>query len=285
VPLTYNELYIEMRRALKDAGVGAFSLEARLLLALAAEKTPEALLSSLGLYTSPDIMARARDFLARRVEGEPAAYILGEWEFYGLPLLVTPEVLIPRIDTEVLAQFAIDALRGREKARVMDLCCGSGCLGCAIANAIPSARVVMADNSPAALAIAKANMMKNHLNPRVSCIEADALSAPPMMIGSFELLVCNPPYIPTGELAALERSVRAYEPRAALDGGQDGLDFYRAILRHWLGAVKPGGLLAFEVGVGQAMEVMRLMETSGLREIGSESDSGGIVRVVHGQSR
>jgi len=127
---TYNELYISLRQRLKEKGVEACSLEARLLVAAAADKRPEELMRDLQLYTSPEVEERLSALEKRRLAGEPAAYILGRWEFYGLDLRVTPDVLIPRSDTEVLAETALGLLRGREEeARVLELCAGSGCIG------------------------------------------------------------------------------------------------------------------------------------------------------------
>lgn len=283
MPKTYNELYIDVRKKLKEAEISAYSLEARLLVACAAGKSCDGLLANMNLYTSVDLEKKAAAFLERRLAGEPLAYITGDWEFYGLPIKVTKDVLIPRLDTEVLAESAITALRGRKMdARVMDLCTGSGCLGCAIAKELPAVRVVLADNSVKALAVAKQNVLANRLNPRVTCIETDARTAPPMMLGSFDLLVCNPPYIPRGDLAKLDASVRDFEPMEALCGGEDGLDFYRDILAHWRGVVRPGGLMMFEVGQGQAESVKALMRMAGATNVGCEKDTLEIDRVVYG---
>ena len=140
---TYNELYISLRQRLKEQGVEECSLEARLLVAHAADKRPAELLRDLQLYSSPEVEARLEELAARRLAGEPAAYILGRWEFCGLDLRVTPDVLIPRADTEVLAETALGLLRGREEeARILDLCAGSGCVGCALGYALPKSRVV-----------------------------------------------------------------------------------------------------------------------------------------------
>lgn len=283
MPKTYNELYIYARKKLRENGTSSYGLEARLIVSCAAEKTKEELLANMNLYTSGDVVKRVEDMVARRLLGEPVAYITGDWEFYGLPMIVSPDVLIPRVDTEVLAETAITALRGRKMdARIIDLCAGSGCVGCAIAKNLPATNVVLADNSPAALAVAKQNVMKNRLNPRVTCVETDAMTTPPMMLGSFDVLVCNPPYIPTADLEKLDVSVKKYEPMAALDGGEDGLAVYRGILNNWRGVVRAGGLMMFEVGVGQAEDVVMLMRVAGLKNIGTVMDTLGIERVIYG---
>lgn len=283
MPRTYSDLYINVRKKLREKGVEAYQLEARLILAHAAGKTVDALLRELPLYASDKTEETVNELTERRLSDEPVAYLLGEWEFYGLPIVVTKDVLIPRPDTEVLVETAVKALRGRKMdARVLDLCAGSGCIGCAIASELPASRVVLADISAEALAVAKQNVLKNRLNPRVTCVEADALLPPPPVLGSFELLVCNPPYIPSDEIAGLDKSVKDFEPISALDGGADGLDFYRAVLPKWKSVVRKGGLMAFEVGENEAGPVMELMKKNGLTNVGSVNDTNGVERVVCG---
>lgn len=284
MPKTYNEIYIDARRKLRESGIEAASLETRLMLSHASGKEMEALLRDMNLYTSDAVAEKVADMVERRLGGEPVAYITGSWEFYGLPILVTKDVLIPRNDTELLVETALNWLKGRKMdARIIDLCTGSGCVGCAIAKELPATHVVLADISKAALQVAKQNVQKLKLNPRVSCVEVDAKTAPPMMLGSFDLLVCNPPYIPKADILELDSSVKDYEPISALDGGEDGLDFYRAILEKWRNLVRLGGLMIFEVGIGQAMKVMELMERAGLDEVSCAQDTQGIDRVVFGK--
>ena len=226
MPKTYNDIYFSVRNALRENGVEAYSLEARILLAAAAGKTTEQLMRDMYLYTSSEIEERAHSMIQRRLQGEPLAYISGSWEFYGLPMTVTPDVLIPRMDTEILVGAAIEAIKGfGMKGRVLDLCCGSGCIACAIANELPAARVVAADISPSALEVCRKNIKDNKLTSRIIPMNADATTWPPMSIGSFDVIVSNPPYIPSFELIELDCSVRDYEPMTALDGGEDGLDF------------------------------------------------------------
>ncbi|MEA4895001.1 MAG: peptide chain release factor N(5)-glutamine methyltransferase [Oscillospiraceae bacterium] len=283
MPKTYNEIYIRTRKKLRDRGIEAASLEARLIIAHASGKSTEQFLRDMNLYTSEAVAAVVSELTERRLGGEPVAYITGSWEFYGLPIIVTRDVLIPRNDTELLAETAITALKGRKMdARVIDLCTGSGCIGCAIAHELPATHVVLSDKSRAALRTAKQNVMKLKLNPRVTCVELDALAQPPLMLGSFDLLTCNPPYIPSADIETLDPSVKDYEPHAALDGGEDGLDFYRAILRLWHNVVRVGGLMIFEVGIGQAVDVMELMREAGLKNVGCVKDTQEIDRVVFG---
>ena len=284
MPKTYNELYLQARRAFREAGIASYSLEARLLLCHATGKTQEKLMQDMQFYTSDAVAAEVERLMQRRLAGEPVAYITGSWEFCGLPMEITPDVLIPRMDTELLAETAVSILKARQAdARALDLCTGSGCIGCAVAHALPGVRVVMADVSPQALRVAKRNVLLNNLNPRVTCIEADATKAPPMLVGSFDLVVSNPPYIPTTDIWTLDPSVRDHEPLWALDGGADGLDFYRAILKHWKGVIREGGALLFEVGIHQAEEVKKLMLLAGLKNVEGIFDTGGVERVVVGR--
>lgn len=283
MPKTYNDIYIEARKRLRDSGIESHSLEARLIIAHVANKSMDALMRELNLYTSEEVAQKSAEMVDMRLKGVPVAYITGSWEFYGMPLVVTKDVLIPRMDTEVLVDTAIKALKGRKMdARIIDLCTGSGCIGCAIAKELPATRVVLADNSLEALGVAKQNVMKNKLNPRVTCVQTDALSTPPMMLGSFDLLTCNPPYIPTADISSLDISVKDYEPISALDGGADGLDFYRAIITKWHNVVRIGGLIIFEVGIGQAEAVANLMRAASMSNIGFAKDTLGIDRVVYG---
>ena len=284
MPKTNNELYLMARNALKKAGVEAYSLEARLITAHACGKTKEAFLRDLALYSSNECEQRVKDLIERRLNGEPMAYITGEWEFFGLPLEVTPDVLIPRSDTEVLVETALRALVGRKMdARILDLCSGSGCIGCALAHELPAARVVQVDISDAALEIGRRNARRNRLN-RVIGLRADALKKPPMSIGSFDLIVSNPPYVPSIEILTLDGSVRDFEPLGALDGGEDGLMFYRAIVRWWRPLLRPGGWLMFEVGEDQSDAVLALMREAGMENLYAVEDTQGIKRVVVGRT-
>ncbi len=280
---TYNNLYLDTRQRLREAGVEGAQLEARELLCHAAGKSREQFYRDMALYAPDPVEEKLAALVERRLAGEPVAYLIGEWEFYGLTLDVTPDVLIPRMDTEVLAERAILLARAAgEGARVLDLCAGSGCVGLAVAANVPTCRVVLADVSEAALKICKGNVRRNELNARVTCVQADALQKPDAALWDFDVIACNPPYIPTGDLAGLDVSVRDYEPRSALDGGADGLDFYRAIAAQWGSALRLGGSLLFEVGINQAMDVAALLEGSGFEDIQSTQDTQGIPRVVEG---
>lgn len=277
---TYNDIYLDARKLLKAAGVEAYSLEARLLLSYAAGKNATEFQRDMRLFASPEYEAEAARLLKRRTAGEPVAYITGEWEFLGLPMIVTPATLIPRVDTELIAETAIEFLRSAEAPRVLDLCTGTGCIGIAIAKNIASARVVLADVSQEALKIARKNAALNGVSSRAMAVEADALAEPAPILRDFSLLVCNPPYIPSGDIAGLDVSVRSYEPLSALDGGEDGLSFYRSVCEKWQKTLLPGARIVFECGIGQSGGLRELGEASGLRFIEARKDTLGIDRAI-----
>ena len=280
---TYNNLYLDTRKRLRAHGVEMAQLEARELVCCAAGKSREQFYRDMALYASDPVEAKTAQLLERRLAGEPVAYIIGEWEFYGLPLDISRDVLIPRTDTEVLAERAILLAKAAgEGARVLDLCAGSGCVGLAVAAHAPNCRVVLADLSEAALRICKQNVRRNNLNARVTCVQADATQAPAASLWDFDVIACNPPYIPHKDLPDLDVSVRDYEPWGALDGGLDGLDFYRAISARWGTALRLGGSLIFEVGIGQASDVEKIMAQNGFENIVTHQDTQGIWRVVEG---
>lgn len=263
---------------LAEKGVENSRLEAEWILC-------EALaLDRMGLYlnfdrplTEPELAA-CRGMIARRAKREPLQYILGSQEFMGLDFEVTPAVLIPRHDTEVLVTEAVN--RGGAAGSILDIGAGSGCVAVAIAKALPEAKVSAVDISPEALAVARLNAEK-HGAP-VQCFEGSLFE--PFAGRRFDMVVSNPPYIPKGELDTLQPEVRAFEPLSALDGGPDGLDFYRAIVTGAPGHLNPGGWLLFEVGAGQAPAVLDLLRSSGLSaECFSAKDPAGIERVVGGR--
>lgn len=281
---TYNDIYLNTRTVLRQRGIEAFNQEARYIVAAAAGKSVAELLRDMNLYASNQIEEKVTDYTARRLRGEPVAYITGTWEFYGLPIITTPDVLIPRVDTEVLVDTAIELLMGKKMdARILDLCCGSGCITCAIGHEMPATRFVSIDISANALEICRRNAAANRVISRVICMQADALATPPLGIGEFDMIVANPPYIATGEISKLDPSVKDYEPVWALDGGADGLKFYKGIIKYWKSLLRVGGHLIFEVGEGQADAVLDMLNSAGFESTGVKQDNLGIDRVVYGK--
>ena len=280
---TYNNLFLDTRARLRKAGVDNAQLEAREIVCYAADKSREQFYRDMSLYVSAELERRVDELVQRRLAGEPVAYIIGEWEFYGLPMDVSHDVLIPRMDTEVLAERGIlKARESGEGARVLDLCAGSGCVGLAVAANAPACRVVLGELSEGALRVCKQNVRRNELNARVTCLSVNAMEPPSSALWDFDVSVCNPPYIPTGDIEQLDISVRDYEPRMALDGGEDGLDFYRFIAAKWKSALRLGGTLIFEVGIGQAPAVEDILAQNGFEDIKTTADTQGIWRVVEG---
>lgn len=262
---TYGCLYQDTRRALletetpEDAGVLA-----RMLICHVSGKDHARFLADRDLYAGEAIVEGVENGLKRLLAGEPIAYILGQWEFYGLPMMVSPKVLIPRDDTCAVAELAIkQALFLDKDPRILDLCCGTGCIGLAVASRVKDAKVTLADVSLDALAVAKENAALNKLTGRVRCVQADALKPAFPFLGKFDLIVSNPPYITAQEMLELPVSVKDYEPHLALFGGEDGLDFYRSIVKNFAPALKPGGFLCFEFGMGQGDDVCRILEMNG----------------------
>ena len=280
--ITYNDLYLDIRRQLRAAGSGDPTLEARELVAFACGITREELLRDGRLYVTPEVEERVRSLVRRHLEGEPTAYLIGEWEFYGLPLDISRDVLVPRPDTEVLAELAIRFVRTQGDCRVLDLCAGSGCVGLAVASRCPGSRVVLGELSEGALRVCRQNVRRNGLSGRVVPMQMDALAPPPAQLGEFRCLVANPPYIPAGDIPGLDRSVKDYEPHMALDGGADGLDFYRSIAEKWRTVLTVGGRIFLEVGIGQADDVLRLLRAQGFGDLEITKDLHGIPRVVSG---
>ena len=262
---TYGELYLDARsRLLTCEEPQMAGMMARQLISALSGKSTERFLADYNLYAGEDLCNKMEAGVARLLAGEPLAYVIGEWEFYGLPIYVTPDVLIPRDDTCAVAELAIhQGLFLNQNPRILDLCCGSGCIGLAIASRVKDAKVTLADLSKEALVIARKNIQRNLLGGRVSCVQVDALAAPPAFLGKFDMIVSNPPYITEAEMEQLPKSVRDYEPHMALFGGTDGLDFYRGITEHYASALKPGGFLCFEFGMGQGDGVCRILADNG----------------------
>jgi len=215
--------------------------------------------------------AQIEQFCLRREQGEPIQYILGTAPFMGFDFFVAPGVLIPRQDTETLCEAALSFLP--QGGSLLDLCTGSGCIAGAVCRLRPDARVTGTDKSAHALTIARQNA------PAARMLEGDLFKALPEG-EMFDVIVSNPPYIPAAEIESLQREVQM-EPRMALDGGADGLDFYRRISREAGSYLLIGGSLLFEVGIGQAADVAALMQAAGFTDIALLRDLGGIDRVVH----
>ncbi len=214
--------------------------------------------------------------LERRIKGEPLQYILGEWEFYSLPFFIGAGVLIPRADTELLVDSALEFLNGKRDMKVIDLCSGSGCIAIAVEKNAPGNKVFALEKYDAALEYLKKNAIRNSSD--IEIIKADVLDS---ARGNYDLILSNPPYIKNEVKKELSKEV-LNEPETALFGGEDGCDFYRSILKNWAPRLNPGGRLMFEIGFDQKDVVMALMAEAGLKNITPKKDINGLWRVIIG---
>jgi release factor glutamine methyltransferase len=263
---------------LAEAGVEEPRLEARLLLAGAAGWAPESILAKRAELLPEEIQRRADAMVERRRRREPASQILGRREFWGLEFQVTPEVLDPRPDSETLIEAALARIGNRGAAvRVLDLGTGTGCLLLAILTELANARGLGIDLSPAALRVAGANAANLNLMDRARFALGNWGQG---LAEEFDLILANPPYIPAGELDALQPEVARWEPRLALDGGRDGLDAYRRLAPDLARLLAPGGFAAVEIGSGQAADVGSICARSGLEVLDCARDLGGRERCL-----
>ena len=257
------DLHRKLTAILKAGGIPDAELEAQWIL----EDIPDA--------------DDALDIARKRAEHQPLQYLLGAWEFYGLPIRVGKGVLIPRADTETLVDAALERLRHISAPKIADLCTGSGCIALALKSQRPDADICGVEKSDAAMAYARKNAESLRMN--VSVFAGDVLDAQTAeRFAGLDAIVCNPPYLTADDMQQLQEEVR-YEPTAALDGGQDGLLFYREITRLWQHALKNGAWLCYEVGIGQADDVAGILAGYAFGDIRKLRDLNGVERVVCGK--
>ncbi|QGP91777.1 Release factor glutamine methyltransferase [Neomoorella glycerini] len=271
--LTLQEALKEASRQLAAAGLPRPRLEAEVLLAWAGRYSRPQLLARLEEELEPAAAARFWPAVERRVAGYPLQYLTGSQEFMSLEFKVTPAVLIPRQDTEVVVEAVLKRFDVRGNHVIADCCTGSGAIGLSLAYYLPNAKVYATDISPAALEVARQNARALGLAGRVTFLQGDFLA--PLKGLKLDALVANPPYIPAAELDGLPPEVRA-EPRLALDGGPDGLRAYRVLLPGAPEVLKAGGLLALEIGYNQGRAVLNLAAAAGAyRDMAVLPDYGG----------
>jgi len=264
----------------RDKGLESPRLEAELLLAATLEMDRVALYVNFERPLDADELSRYREQVRRRAGREPLQYIVGETEFWSLPFSVNSAVLIPRADTEILVEEALKRINGC--STILDVGTGSGAIAVALAHEKPEINVTAIDYSEEALEVARGNARLNKVAERVACLTGDLNSLPP---GPFDMIVSNPPYIPSRDWEQLMPEVRDHEPRLALDGGDDGLEAYRRIDVQAVQILSPGGWLLVEVGIGQAAAVNTLFKAAGLTAVEQRDDYAGIPRVVMGQKQ
>lgn len=279
--MTYREAITFGIAELKKAGITS-PTDAKMLLCRAAgcDELYAAVHSAEPL--GADAEKTYREYILRRAAREPAAYITGSREFMGLDFEVSPSVLIPRPETELIAEYLIENYADRE-ADIIDICTGSGAIAVSAAYYMKKCRVLGVDISADALAVAGHNAEKHGVAQRVGFVQADALAMPDFG-RRFDIAVSNPPYIPDDEVLRLEADVKDYEPHLALCGGDDGLNFYRSITAAAKNFLNGGALLVFEVGFDQADAVAELMKND-FENIGFINDLSGIKRVVYGTEK
>jgi release factor glutamine methyltransferase len=265
-------------------GIESPRLEAELLLAHALGTDRMRIIVESDRDLADDELARYRALIQRRRKGEPVAYLRGYKEFYGRSFRVDERVLVPRADTEILVETALARTADRSMGRrYLDLCTGSGCVAISLARERPSCKVFAVDASEAALVVARDNGLRLGAAAQVAWLAGDLyepLGSFPGVV--FDLVTANPPYIPEGELASLSVDIRGFEPRLALSGGEDGLDVMRRIVRDAPRFLRRGGVLAVEMGMGQASRVQALFEEAGFGGVRIDKDYGGHDRVASG---
>jgi release factor glutamine methyltransferase len=272
---TIREVLNWTRGYFEDAGIVQPRLEAEILLAHALE------VERLHLYLSPDKplsvdeRAKFKSFIQKRRAGVPLQHLIGEVTFFGLRFKVRRDALIPRGETEELLDRTLRLVPRDADARCLDLGTGSGVLAVCLARYLPRASVVAVDVSPQALTLARENATLNGVADRVTFLESDWFAS---VEGRFDLIVSNPPYVSTGDLAGLATEVREHEPRVALDGGADGLAPVRALVAGAGDHLESGGQLLLEIGAGQGEAVARLLSDAGLEDVAVERDMSGLER-------
>jgi len=275
VAMRLDDLSRQARDLLAQAGIAAAATDARLLVAHATSTDPHDVLRRPELMVDASHVSAALDAVARRAAGEPVHRIIGRRDFYGLPFRLSAATLEPRPDTEILVD-AVLARAGGAK-RILDLGTGSGAIAVALLHEMPDATAVAVDISGQALETAASNAQLNEVDMRFTALRSDWFSS---VRDSFDIIVSNPPYIETDAVASLEREVREHDPVVALDGGADGLSAYRIIAGHADPHLTPDGIVAVEIGAGQAEAVVELFERNGYALVESRKDLGGHERAL-----
>ncbi len=270
-----------------DKGIDSPRLSAELLLSYVLG------LKRIELYTQHNSavekqeLDKLRELVRRAGQHEPIAYLVGKTEFYSMELNVTQDCMIPRPETELLVQRAIEFLRTRNGNQfVCDLCTGNGCIAVAIAKNYPNAKIIATDICDAALAVAATNIEKHHLQDKITLLSGDLFDPiiPQLDVGKFDLIVCNPPYVSSSEYEKLDKNVKNYEPRLALFAGDDGMDIYRRIIERIDSFLKSDAALILEIGYAQGQAIKELLEQAGtFAEVRIEKDLHNNDRIVTAQ--
>lgn len=278
---TVQELLRNAAQRFRDAGIDTPVLDAEVLLSAASNRSRTLLATHPEFAPNPDIADRFEQWVERREHREPLPYIIGEREFYGLTFEVTPAVLIPRQETEILVESALGLIRHICSPVVADIGLGSGAIAVSIAKNAPTSVVYGTETSQAALEVARRNAERLGVADQVRFYSGDLFA--PLTSTSFDLIVSNPPYIRSEDIPTLEAEVAKYEPHSALDGGIDGLKYYRRLAEESPAFLKPSGVLAVEVGIGEYGDVEDILRDNDFIHVRSVKDYSGIERVVLGE--
>ncbi len=276
--MTIFEAYNDCKKKLQAAGIEDYVFESKCIIRHITGYTNAQILTK---YTQPLNEFQQNNLTAiikQRLIRYPLQYIIGKWNFFGREFFVGPGVLIPRSDTETLIDVCLDSIKDKPNARVLDLCAGTGCIGITIKGECPDTDVTLVEKFDEALNFAIKNAKYNNLDVKI--IKGDVLQTEGAE-GLYDLIVSNPPYINSDDMNALQPEV-AFEPATALSGGEDGLMFYRHIIKEYKKFLSPNGVLAFEVGINQATEVTEIMKENGFINVETRKDYGEVDRVVFG---
>ena len=277
--MTINEIYQSGLKLLENNNIENSKFEAQSLLQKAFSLDRVGFIIHKTDKADENCSHNFLNFIEKRISGEPLQYILGEWSFMGFDFKVGRGVLIPRDDTEVVVNLCIDFLENRTDKKTVDLCSGSGAIAVAL-DKISGAKVTAVEIDETAFSYLETNVKEN--NSSVKPVMADALEiCDTFADGELDLIVSNPPYIKSADIETLQKEVQL-EPRLALDGGEDGCDFYREIVSRWSRKLKKGGALAFELGENQADAVKALMAEQGFSDFKISLDFGGVQRAIIG---
>lgn len=278
--MTAPELYFHAKKIFECNNIESASFEAMCILEHVFGKKLSVLLLEKPTASEEQKKNTVNNLAYRRICGYPLQYLLGKWEFFGLPFYVGEGVLIPRQDTETLVETVLK-IKLPENPKILDLCSGSGCIGVSLALNIKNADVTAVEISDKAAEYIKKNAELN--NTDLNIVKDDVLSEKTAEIFSgIDAIVCNPPYLTADDMKSLQKEV-TFEPETALFGGKDGLDFYRNITKLWKDCLKSGGILAYEIGMGQEDAVMKILEENNFINIEMTEDLSGIIRVVRGE--
>lgn len=275
---TIEQAVLEGARKMKAAGIESYMLESRIFMEKASGLSRVKLYTEGGSRLGGEIAERFFSMVERRLRRVPAQYITGECEFMGLNFIVNESVLVPRADTEIAVELAVECIKERGYKAALDIGTGSGAIAVSIAH-YSGISVVAADISRSALKTAEKNAELNNVSDSIKFVQSNIFES---ICGQFDIIVSNPPYIPSGDIAGLMPEVRDYEPRLALDGGRSGLDFYRRIAEGAGGFLSPGGSLVLETGCEQGEAVSEILEGRGFSDVRIHRDLAGLNRVVHG---